>query len=58
MVLQYIDGVDHLLAEYDIYRDLMLPIHRAIRNLPKEATTASSTAPDAVFLQGISGSNE
>jgi hypothetical protein len=58
VVLQYINGVDHLLAEYDIYKNLVLPIHHAIRNLPREAKTPPSVIPGAVFLQGISRSNK
>lgn len=56
MALQYISGVDHLLAEYDIYENLALPIHHTIRNLPREAKTPPSAIAGAVFLQGISRS--
>ncbi|POS75468.1 hypothetical protein DHEL01_v206145 [Diaporthe helianthi] len=41
-VIRYINGVDHLFAEYKIYRDLVLPIHRALRNYPKESKKLSS----------------
>lgn len=54
MTLQYINGVDHLLAEYEIYTNLVLPIHHAIRNLPRKAKMPPSTMPGAVFLQAIS----
>ncbi|KAG8160925.1 hypothetical protein KVR01_009189 [Diaporthe batatas] len=57
-VIRYINGVDHLFAEYRIYRDLVLPIHHTIRDLPNEAKTTLCPTPDAVFLQGISGSND
>lgn len=56
--MQYINGVDHLLAEYDIHRDLVLPIHRAIQNLPKDANTSSFPVPGAVFVQEISGGTQ
>lgn len=55
--LQYINGVDHLLAEYEIYTNLVLPIHHAIRSLPKKAKIPPSVIPGAVFLQAIGGSS-
>lgn len=58
MALQYINGVDHLLAEYDIYKNLVLPIHHTIRKLPRVAKTPASAIPGAVFLQGISRSEK
>lgn len=58
MALQYINGVDHLLAEYEIYKNLVLPIHHTIRNLPREAKTSPSAMSGAVFLQGISRSKK
>lgn len=58
MILQYLNGVDHLLTEYEIYKNLVLPIHHAIRNLPREAKAPPSTIPGAVFLQAISCSNK
>ncbi|KAK7709819.1 hypothetical protein SLS64_006061 [Diaporthe eres] len=57
-VISYLNGVDHLLTEYEIYKNLVLPIHHAIRNLPREAKTPPSTIPGAVFLQAISCSNK
>lgn len=55
--LQYINGVDHLLAEYEIYTNLVLPIHHAIRNLPRKAKIPPSAMPGAVFLQAIGSSS-
>lgn len=56
--LQYINGVDHLLAEYEIYTNLVLPIHHAIRNLPRKAKIPPSALPGAVFLQAIGSSSD
>lgn len=54
MIIQYINGVDHLLSEYDIYKTLAFLIHHAIRTLPREAKMPTSIVPDAVFLQAFS----
>ncbi|KKY30014.1 hypothetical protein UCDDA912_g10060 [Diaporthe ampelina] len=53
-VILYINGVDHLLTEYEIYKNLALPI----RKLPKKAKMPPSAMPGAVFLQAISRSSK
>lgn len=57
MIVQYINGVDHLLTEYEIYKNLALPLHHAIRNLPKKAKMPPSGIPGAVFIQAITRSS-
>lgn len=51
--MQYINGVDHLLSEYDIYQNLTLPIHHAIRKLPKKAKMPPSAISGSDFPKAI-----
>ncbi|KAL1870199.1 hypothetical protein Daus18300_005263 [Diaporthe australafricana] len=56
-IISYINGVDHLLSDYAIYQNLTLPIHNAIRKLPKKAKMPPSVIPGAAVPNAISCSS-